>query len=238
MLQAVMGFAVLHGAAPSTRSRLCVSRASSRAPSGRWRPRRSRPSAASSPFVTPRSSRCWPMLACAPARPSRRAGRASANAPSSSRARSPTGARSRPRPTPRAASVCNRNWRKHAFVPAAQAAGLNAPRPYDLRHSFVSLLINEGVSIVEVARQAGHLPGGVPAHLRAHLRGVRPRRQAARRGRYRHARSPKGDSDVRVLYACADDARTGSEGFGSTEPSRRGDSNPRPPLYESGALAN
>ena len=36
---------------------------------------------------------------------------------------------------------------------------IGAPvRPYDLRHSFVSLLINEGVSIAEVARQAGHSP--------------------------------------------------------------------------------
>jgi hypothetical protein len=32
------------------------------------------------------------------------------------------------------------------------------PLPYDLRHSFVSLLINEGMSIVEVARPPGHSP--------------------------------------------------------------------------------
>ena len=31
-------------------------------------------------------------------------------------------------------------------------------RPYDLRHSFVSLLIAEGHNVVEVARQAGHSP--------------------------------------------------------------------------------
>jgi integrase len=43
-----------------------------------------------------------------------------------------------------------RNWRKRGFVPAAKEAGLKEPRPYDVRHSFVSLLINEGVSIVEV----------------------------------------------------------------------------------------
>lgn len=30
--------------------------------------------------------------------------------------------------------------------------------PYDLRHSFVSLLIAEGASVVGVARQAGHAP--------------------------------------------------------------------------------
>ena len=51
-----------------------------------------------------------------------------------------------------------RNWRKRAFRPAAEAAGVAKARPYDLRHSFVSLLIHEGVSIVEVARQAGHSP--------------------------------------------------------------------------------
>jgi integrase len=51
-----------------------------------------------------------------------------------------------------------RNWRKRIFRPTALAAGVEAPRPYDLRHSFVSLLIHEGVSIVEVARQAGHSP--------------------------------------------------------------------------------
>lgn len=31
--------------------------------------------------------------------------------------------------------------------------------PYDLRHSFVSLLVHEGLSIVEIARQAGHSAG-------------------------------------------------------------------------------
>ena len=76
-----------------------------------------------------------------------------------------------------------RNWRKRAFRPAAEAVGLTAARPYDLRHSFVSLLIQEGVSIVEVARQAGHFAAGVPAHLRPHLRGVRPRRAHVSRAR-------------------------------------------------------
>ncbi len=31
-------------------------------------------------------------------------------------------------------------------------------RPYDLRHGFVSLLIQEGRHVVDVARQAGHSP--------------------------------------------------------------------------------
>ncbi len=51
-----------------------------------------------------------------------------------------------------------RNWRRRVFQPAAKAIGLEGIRPYDLRHSFVSLLIAEGRSIVEIARQAGHSP--------------------------------------------------------------------------------
>ena len=49
-----------------------------------------------------------------------------------------------------------KNWRRRAFAAAAKQAGLTDVRPYDLRHSFVSLLIAEGRSIVDVARQAGH----------------------------------------------------------------------------------
>lgn len=48
------------------------------------------------------------------------------------------------------------NWRKRIFQPAARAAATNIESPYHLRHSFVSLLLHEGVNPVEVARQAGH----------------------------------------------------------------------------------
>lgn len=52
-----------------------------------------------------------------------------------------------------------RNWRRRVFSPAAKAAGLaKDTRPYDLRHSFVSLLLAEGRSPIDVARQAGHSP--------------------------------------------------------------------------------
>ncbi len=51
-----------------------------------------------------------------------------------------------------------RNWRKQQFREAATAAGIPETRPYDLRHSFVSLLIAQGATVVEVARQAGHAP--------------------------------------------------------------------------------
>jgi integrase len=54
-----------------------------------------------------------------------------------------------------------RNWRRRTFKPAARSAlqlGENdaTPRPYDLRHTFVSLLIAEGRTIAYVAAQAGH----------------------------------------------------------------------------------
>ena len=34
--------------------------------------------------------------------------------------------------------------------------GLEHARPYDLRHSFASLLLHEGRSVIYVARQLGH----------------------------------------------------------------------------------
>ena len=51
-----------------------------------------------------------------------------------------------------------RNWRNRVFQPAAKKAGLSQTRPYDLRHSFVSVLIAERRTIIEVAGQAGHSP--------------------------------------------------------------------------------
>lgn len=50
------------------------------------------------------------------------------------------------------------NWRKRVFAAASEAAGEPGIRPYDLRHSFVSLLIAQGATVVEVAHQAGHSP--------------------------------------------------------------------------------
>ena len=51
-----------------------------------------------------------------------------------------------------------RNWRRRVFKPSLADVGLPETRPYDLRHSFVSLLIAEGTHVIEVARQAGHSP--------------------------------------------------------------------------------
>jgi integrase len=71
-----------------------------------------------------------------------------------------------------------RNWRKRVFKEAATAADLWADvRPYDLRHSFVSLLIREGKNILEVARQARHSPKmtlDVYGHVFEELEGAKP----------------------------------------------------------------
>jgi integrase len=48
-------------------------------------------------------------------------------------------------------------WRADRWVPACRAAGFDPiPRPYDLRHSFASLLLAEGRQPLFVARQLGH----------------------------------------------------------------------------------
>jgi integrase len=54
------------------------------------------------------------------------------------------------------------NWRKRAFDRACKAIGLCGARPYDLRHSFASLLLHEGRSVTSVARQLGRMMPGSP----------------------------------------------------------------------------
>jgi integrase len=47
-------------------------------------------------------------------------------------------------------------WRQRRFKVLLGAAGLTQGRPYDLRHSFASLLLHEGRDVIYVARQLGH----------------------------------------------------------------------------------
>jgi integrase len=47
-------------------------------------------------------------------------------------------------------------WRSDVFGPPLTKAGLPHARPYDLRHSFASLLLHEGRSPIYVARQLGN----------------------------------------------------------------------------------
>jgi len=48
------------------------------------------------------------------------------------------------------------NWRRREFSGAREAAAIGELRPYDLRHTFASLLLAEGRAIHYVADQLGH----------------------------------------------------------------------------------
>jgi integrase len=47
-------------------------------------------------------------------------------------------------------------WRQRRFVKLAVGVGVGSARPYDLRHSYASLLLHEGRDVIYVARQLGH----------------------------------------------------------------------------------
>lgn len=47
-------------------------------------------------------------------------------------------------------------WRQDIWHAALEAAGVPYQRPYALCHSFASLLLHEGRSVIYVARQLGH----------------------------------------------------------------------------------
>ena len=48
------------------------------------------------------------------------------------------------------------NWRERTFARLLASVDLAGAVPYDLRHSFASLLLPEGRSVHYVARQLGH----------------------------------------------------------------------------------
>jgi integrase len=49
-----------------------------------------------------------------------------------------------------------RNWRRRRFKATVQTTGVKIARPYDLRHSFASLLLAEQTNPAEIAAQLGH----------------------------------------------------------------------------------
>jgi len=83
-------------------------------------------------------------------------------------------------------------WRVDRWAPACREAGLDpVPRPYDLRHSFASLLLAEGHPPMYVASQLGHsvtMLLSVYGHLFAEYAGDRERIDAE--AEIRAARSP------------------------------------------------
>lgn len=65
-----------------------------------------------------------------------------------------------------------KSWGQKAFKRAAAQAGRDDITPYGLRHSLASLLLRQGMSVVEVAQIMGHAPGmclSTYAHVIAEL---------------------------------------------------------------------
>ena len=100
-------------------------------------------------------------------------------------------------------------------MPAVEAAGLAAARPYDLRHSFVSLVIHEGVSIVEVARQAGHAPEECLCTNAHTFEEFDPANCVPAADAISRAREKVLGPNVRSLYARTYKAKDEEPGFGS-----------------------
>lgn len=68
-----------------------------------------------------------------------------------------------------------KSWARRAFGRAADAAGRPDATPYTARHSFASLLLHEGRSVIYVARQLGHgaaLTLGTYGHVIDELEGT------------------------------------------------------------------
>jgi integrase len=53
-----------------------------------------------------------------------------------------------------------RNWRRRFWAEAVARAGLGPATPHAMRHTFVSLLIDQGLSVEKVAEQARHRDPG------------------------------------------------------------------------------
>jgi integrase len=60
------------------------------------------------------------------------------------------------------------NWRRSAFKPAAERAGVPWATPHKLRHGLASLMAHQGYSAAQIASHLGHADGGVLA-LRTYI---------------------------------------------------------------------
>jgi len=68
-------------------------------------------------------------------------------------------------------SVMKRAWRR-----TLRATGVRPIRPYDLRHTFASLLITAGKNPLHIARQMGHYSAGFTLDTYGHLMEALPKR--------------------------------------------------------------
>jgi integrase len=91
-----------------------------------------------------------------------------------------------------------RNWRRRVYAPVAKAVGIEGSRPYDLRHSFASLLISEGQTVIDVARQMGNSPD-VTLKTYAHV--FEEFHPGARVSAADAIEASRAEFDVREMYA-------------------------------------
>ena len=72
-------------------------------------------------------------------------------------------------PSPSGKMLDASNLRKRVLLPAIQHAGLRRFRIHDLRHTFASLLIQDGTSLAYVKEQLGHSSIAITVDLYGHL---------------------------------------------------------------------
>ena len=113
-----------------------------------------------------------------------------------------------------------RNWRRRVYQPAAAAVGVQSPRPYDLRGSFVSLLIQEGRTVIDVAAQAGHTPETCLRHYARLFRDA-PAERVPAEVAIRRAREVLRDIAGRGQDANTVASKAGSSWAGNETPANR-----------------
>ncbi len=74
-------------------------------------------------------------------------------------------------------SMFSRSVMKRAWHRTLEATGVRRIRPYDLRHTFASLLITAGKNPLYIARQMGHYSAGFTLDTYGHLMEALPKQQ-------------------------------------------------------------
>ena len=97
-----------------------------------------------------------------------------------------------------------RMWVKQVWAPALKQAGATYQRPYDLRHSYASLLLHEGRSVIYVARQLGH---GAELTMRTYGHVIDEFEDAPRISAEEAIAAARRGEDVRELFGQPGDVR-------------------------------
>jgi hypothetical protein len=72
-------------------------------------------------------------------------------------------------PSERGTALNSRNLSRRGLDKGVNAAGLRPIRFHDLRHTFASILIDQGHNVVWIARQLGHANPSITLNVYAHL---------------------------------------------------------------------